>query len=89
MFPLAGDRDGKGGRRGGKGKGGKGKGGGHGGGHPKPVNVLHEMLDGNSGEYTLTAEALAELIGDSGATRIGVHVSQLIASDADHDGETL
>jgi hypothetical protein len=87
------NREGRRGRRGGGGRGGHGGGpggpGGHGGGHPKPVNVLHEMIDSNNGEYTLTAAALAELIGDSGATRIVIHVSQLIASDVDHDGETL
>jgi hypothetical protein len=79
---------GDGGRRGrhGGGLGGPGR---RGGGHPKPANVLHEMIDGNNGEYTLAADRLAELVGDSGATRIAVHVSQLIASDVDHDGETL
>jgi hypothetical protein len=90
---LTGERPGKqdrpsgrhGGRRGRHG-GGPGR---RGGGHPKPANVLHEMIDGNNGEYTLTADRLAELVGDSGATRIAVHVSQLIASDVDHDGETL
>ncbi len=78
-------REGRRGRRG----GGPGGPGGHGGGHSKPANVLHEMIDGNNGEYTLTADGLTELIGDSGATRIVIHVSQLIASDVDHDGETL
>ena len=74
---------------GGHGGGGHGGPGGHGGGHPEPANVLHEMLDGNNGVYTLTADGLAELIGDSGATRIAIHVSQMIASDVDHGGETL
>jgi hypothetical protein len=53
----------------------------HGG--PKPENVMHEMLDSNSGQYTLTAEALAELIGDTGATRVAIHVLQLVPSSAD------
>jgi hypothetical protein len=47
------------------------------------------MIDGNNGEYTLTADGLAELIGDSGATRVVVHVSQLIASDVDGHGGKL
>lgn len=92
---LAGERPGKqdrpNGRSGRRGRHGGGPGGpgGHGAVHPKPANVLHEMIDGNNGEYTLTADRLAELVGDSGATRIAVHVSQLITSDVDHDGETL
>ena len=79
---------GRGERRGRHG-GGPGGPGGYGGGHPKAANVLLEMIDGNNGEYTLTADRFAELVGDSGATRIAVHVSQLIASDVDHGGETL
>lgn len=55
----------------------------------RPVNRFHAVLDGNPGEYTVTADALAEIIGDSGATRLGIHVFQINGTEINHDGGTL
>jgi hypothetical protein len=47
------------------------------------------MIESNEGRYTLSADRLAQLVGDTGATRVAVRVTQLIASDTAHDEGTV
>jgi hypothetical protein len=79
------------------GPGGRGGPGGKGGprGHHPPHpglnsgDVIIEILDNNPGEYTISAEAIQNLIGDTEADKLVVGVSQFEMSEIQHDGKTI
>jgi hypothetical protein len=89
--PFKGGRDGRGG------PGGRGEPGGKGGprGHHPPHpglnhgDVIIEILDNNPGEYTITAETIQTLIGDTDADKLVVGVSQFDMNEIQHDGKTI
>jgi hypothetical protein len=72
--------------------GGKGGSGGRGKHHPPrhhSKNAIIEILIGNPGEYTISAETLQNLVNRTGAEKIVIGVSQLDAGEIEHDGKTL
>jgi hypothetical protein len=84
-FKRWGGPDGKGG------PGGKGGPRGHHPPHPgiNKGDVIIEVLDNNPGEYTISAETIQNLIGDTGADKLVVGVSQFDMSEIQHDGKTI
>ncbi len=89
--PFEGGREGRGG------PGGRGDPGGEGGPrehhppHPgiNDGDVIIEILDNNPGEYTIPADTLQSLIGDTGAEKLVVGVSQFDVNEIQHDGKTI
>jgi len=83
--PFEGGRDGRGG------PGGRGGPRGHHPPHPgiNKGDVIIEFLDNNPGEYTISAETIQNLIGDTGADKLVVGVSQFEMSEIQHDGKTI
>ena len=59
--------------------------------HPGLNNgdVIIEILDNNPGEYTISAEVIQRLIGDTGADKLVVGVSQFDMSEIEHDGTPI
>jgi hypothetical protein len=84
-FKRNGGHDGRGG------PGGKGGPRGHHRPHPglNHGDVIIEILDNNPGEYTITAEAIQNLIGDTEADKLVVGVSQFELNEIQHDGKTI
>ena len=72
---------------------GRGGPGGRRGHHPHPeINngaVLIQILDSNPGEYTIPAETIQRLIGDTSADKLVVGISQFDMSEIVHDGKTI
>jgi hypothetical protein len=57
---------------------------------PMPIHMgIFEVLPDNSGQYTVTAADLQNLLNNTDATGIICHVSQLNAVEVDHEGRTL
>jgi hypothetical protein len=83
--PFKGGRDGR---------GGPGRRGGPRGHHPPHPGLNHgdviiEILDNNPGEYTISAETIQSLLGDTEADKLVVGVSQFDLNEIQHDGKTI
>jgi hypothetical protein len=56
---------------------------------PHPRKAIVEILDGNPGQYTFTAEQLQSIISELGADKIVVDVSQFDLGEVEQDGKVL
>jgi len=57
--------------------------------HPLPGDGIIVELETNTGEYTVLASELEELLSNSPGNQIMVRVTQVIVTEIDHGGETL
>lgn len=57
---------------------------------PMPIHMgIFEVLPNNPGQYTVTAADLQNLLSNTNATGIICHISQLNATEVDHEGRIL
>lgn len=55
--------------------------------HPYPDNIIFEILDTNTGEYTFTSVQIQELLNDVDSARLMVGVGQMEIGEINHDSK--